>query len=173
MALNFEQKQVIVSEVAEVAKKALSVVAADYRGLTVGEMNELRSKARATNVYVRVVQNRLAKRALEGTDFACINEQMVGPLMLAFSEAEPGAAARLIRDFRKTHDNLEVKMLSIGGKAMDASQLEALAKLPTRDEAIATLMRVMKAPIEKFVRTMAEPPAKLVRTFAAVRDSKQ
>ena len=173
MALNIEDKKQIVAEVNAVAAGALSAVAADYRGLTVAEMDALRKDARDSNVYLRVVRNTLARRAVEGTDFECMRESLLGPLVLAFSQEEPGAAARLVRDFVKEHDNLEVKLLSIGGKALGPEQLDAVAKLPTRDEAIATLMRVMKAPIEKFVRTTAEPSAKFVRTLAAVRDAKQ
>lgn len=173
MALNLEAKKAIVTEVAEVARQALSAVAADYRGLTVAEMNDLRIKARNSGVYLRVVRNTLACRAVEGTDFECMKEGLLGPLVLAFSQEEPGAAARLIRDYVKTNDKLEVKLLSIGGKALEPHQLDALAKLPSKDESIAMLMRVMNAPIEKFVRTLAAPHTQLVRTLAAVRDQKQ
>lgn len=173
MPLTLEQKKVIVSEVAEAASQALSAVVADYRGLTVVEMTELRAKARELNVYMRVVRNTLARRAMEGSDFACLQEKLTGPLILAFSKTEPGAAARLIRDFVKDHASLEVRALAVGGQLLSSEQLEAVAKLPTRDEAISMLMSVMQAPIGKFVRTLAEPHAKLVRTLAAVRDKKQ
>jgi large subunit ribosomal protein L10 len=173
VALNIEQKKAIVEEVAEVASQALSAVAADYRGLTVAEMNELRAKAREMGVYLRVVRNTLAKRAIEGTEFACLNEALVGSLVLAFSRKEPGAAARLIRDFIKDHEMLEVKALAISGQLLSANELKTIAQLPSYDEAIAMLMSVMKAPTSKFVRTLAEPHAKLVRTVAAVRDQKQ
>jgi large subunit ribosomal protein L10 len=172
MALNIEQKKAIVAEVAEVAKDALSVVAADYRGLSVNQMGALRSKARASGVYVRVVRNTLARRALEGTSFACMAEALKGPLVLAFSKDEPGAAARLVKDFSKDN-KLSVRFISIGGALHGPDKLESIAKLPTYNEAIAMLMGVMKAPISKFVRTTQEPHAKLVRLFAAVKDQKQ
>ncbi len=173
MALRLEDKKAIVAEVAEVATNALSVVAADYRGLPVANMTKLRADARKAGVYMRVVRNTLARRAFEGTEFACMSDALVGPLLLAFSQHEPGAAAKLIRDFMKTNDKLAVKALAIGGKLLDAKQLDTVAKLPNKEEAIATLMAVMNAPITKFVRTLAEPHAKLVRTIAAVRDQKQ
>jgi large subunit ribosomal protein L10 len=173
MALKLEDKKVIVAEVAEVAKSAYSAVAAEYRGLSVAEMTELRSKARQGGVYLRVVRNTLARRAVEGTDFACMQDILVGPLVLAFSREEPGAAARVIKDFAKDHKKLEVKAVSISGKLLPASELETLAKMPTYEQAISTLMSVMKAPISKFVRTLAEPHAKLVRTVAAVREQKE
>lgn len=173
MVLKLEDKKTIVSEVADVAKQSLSVVAAEYSGITVGQLTQFRKTARNAGVYVRVVRNTLARRALEGTQFACMQQALVGPLVLAFSKDEPGAAARLIKDFVKTNDKLKVKALAIDNQLLPASGLETLASLPTRDEAIAILMSVMKAPITKLVRTMAEPHAKLVRTFAAVRDAKQ
>lgn len=173
MVLKLEDKKTIVSEVSNVAQQALSVVAAEYSGITVGQLNDLRKKARNSGVYVRVVRNTLARRALEGTQFACLQEALVGPLVLAFSNEDPGAAARLIKEFAKTNDKLVVKALAIENQLLPASGLETLASLPTRLEAIAMLMSVMQAPITKLVRTMAEPHAKLVRTLAAVRDAKQ
>ena len=173
MALNIADKQEIVSQVSEAANNALAAVLAEYRGLTVGELTELRAKAREKGVYLRVVRNTLAKRAFKDTDFDCLSEALTGPVMIALAKEEPGSAARLMRDFGKDHDKLNVTALAMGGKLMEASQLETMAKLPTYDEAIATLMAVMKAPIEKFVRTMAEPHGKLVRTIAAIRDQKQ
>lgn len=173
MALRLEGKKAVVTEVAAVANSALSVAVAEYRGLTVGEMNLLRKDARNSGVYLRVVRNTLARRAVEGTEFECLKDQLVGPTVLAFSRDEPGAAARLFWNFRKTHNQLEVTALSIGGKTLGPDQLESMSKLPTKDEAIATLMQVMKAPITKFVRTTAEPTAQAVRAFAAVRDAKK
>ena len=173
MAMRLDAKKAVVDEVAAVAGNALSAIAAEYRGLTVSEMTELRSIARASGVYLRVVKNSLARRALENTDFACMREGLTGPLMLAFSIEDPGAAARIISDFAKDHDQCEPKLVAVGGQLYDASEIDRLAKLPTRDQAIGILMAVMKAPIEKLVRTMAEPHAKLVRTIAAVRDQKQ
>lgn len=173
MVLKLEDKKAIVSEVAGVAKQAISLVAAEYSGLTVSKLTELRKSARSSGVYMRVVRNTLARRALEGTQFACMQQELVGPLVLAFSKEDPGAAARLIRDFAKTNEKLKVKALAIDSQLLPAKDLDKLANLPTRDEAIAQLMSVMLAPITKLVRTMAEPHAKLVRTVAAVRDAKQ
>jgi len=171
--LNLENKKAIVAEVAKVAANSVSLVAASYRGLTVAQITTLRKTARETGVYMRVVRNTLARRAFEGTKFACMDEALTGPLVLAFSQEDPGAAARLIRDFAKKFDKLEVKAVSIDGVLLPAKDLNRLASLPTRNEAIAQLMSVMKAPITKFVRTLVEPHSKLVRTFAAVRDKKQ
>jgi len=173
VTLRLEDKQAIVAEVGEVAKNALSAVTAEYRGLSVGELSQLRVQARNSGVYLRVVRNTLARRALEGTDFACLQDTLVGPLLLAFSQQEPGAAARLIKAFTKQNQKLLVKALAFDGQLLPVNDIDKLASLPTRDEAIATLMAVMKAPITKLVRTLAEPHAKLVRTVAAVRDQRQ
>ncbi len=173
MALQLEEKKAIVSEVMQVATVAHSAIASEYRGLTVSELTELRAKAREQGVYLKVVKNTLAKRALEGTPYECMREGLVGPLMLAFSQEDPGSAARLIKDFTKDNGLLAVKMISIGGELLEASELIRLSNLPSKDQAISMVMAVMKAPIEKLVRTLAEPHAKLVRTVAAVRDQKQ
>ena len=173
MALTLEQKKAVVAEVADVAGKALAAVAAEYRGLTVSEMTDLRVKARESGVFVKVAKNTLVRRAVEGTDYECMQEALTGPLLLAFSMDDPGAAARLVKEYSKDHEKLIAKLVAVGGQMYDASELERLSKLPTYDQAIAILMGVMKAPIEKFVRTLAEPHAKLVRTVAAVRDAKQ
>lgn len=173
MALNLEQKKAIVSEVAEVADKAFSAVAAEYRGLSVDEMTDLRVQARNAGVYLRVVKNSLARRAFEGTDFECMSEGLTGPLVLALSQEDPGSAARVINDFAKDNEKLEVKLVSIGGKLLDPGEIKTLAKMPTYDQAISMLMAVMKAPVEKLARTMNEVPGKLVRTVAAVKDAKQ
>ncbi len=172
LPLNLEQKKVIVAEVAEIAGSAYSAVAAEYRGLSVDDMTLLRKQARNNGVYLRVVKNSLARRAVEDTDFACMQEGMTGPLVLAFSQEDPGSAARVIKDFMKEHDKMVVTMVSIGGKLLDASELETLAKMPTYDQAISLLMAVMKAPVEKLTRTINEVPGKLVRTVAAIRDAK-
>ena len=173
MALNLDEKKAIVAEVSAIAASALSAVAAEYRGITVGDMTALRAKARNEGVYLRVAKNSLVKRAVEGTEFECMQDSLVGPLIIAFSQGDPGAAARLIKDFSKGNNKLIAKVVSIGGKVLPVEQLDAMSKLPTRDQAIAILMAVMKAPIEKFVRTLNEPTAKMVRTVAAVRDQKQ
>jgi len=173
VALRLDDKKAVVSELAVIAAKAHSAVAAEYRGLTVAELTELRRNARASGVYLKVVKNTLARRAVEGTEFACLQDGLVGPLILAFSLDDPGAAARLFSDFRKTHDKLAVKLVAVGGKQYGASELERLSKLPNREQALGLLMAVMKAPIEKLARTLQEPHAKLVRTIAAIRDQKQ
>ncbi len=173
MSLTLEQKKAVVAEVQDVASSAYSAVAAEYSGLTVGEMTELRRKARNEGVYLRVVKNTLARRALDGTEFECMKEALEGPLMLAFSQEDPGSAARVLKEFMKEHEKLVVKMLAVGGELLDAKDLDRLASLPTRDQAIAMLMSVMRAPLDKFARTLNEVPGKLVRTVAAIRDSKQ
>lgn len=173
MALNFEDKKVIVSDVNEVAARSLSVIAAEYRGLTVSEMTELRKTARGSGVTLRVVRNTLAKRAFAETPYECMQDSLKGPLIFAFSHDDPGAAARVIRDFAKEHDALKVQVLSLDGQLLDGNQLNAVANLPTYDQAISQLMSVMIAPISKFVRTLAEPVAQVVRTVGAVRDKKQ
>lgn len=173
MTLRLEGKKTIVAEVAEVAKQASSVIAAEYSGLTVAQLTELRKKSRDAGVYMRVIRNTLARRAFDGTKFTCMDDALVGPLVLAFSKDEPGAAARIFKEYAKKWDKLQVKALSIDGKLLPASDLSRLASLPTRNEAIAQLMSVMQAPISKLVRTLAAPQSKLVRTLAAVRDKKQ
>lgn len=173
MALRLDDKIAVVAEVSAVAAKAHSAVAAEYRGMSVSQLTSLRKTARESGVYVRVVKNTLARKAVEGTEFECMQEGLVGPLILAFSLEDPGAAARVISDFTKQTDKLVVKLVAVGGKQYGAAEIERLSKLPTKEQAIAILMGTMKAPVEKFVRTLAEPHAKLVRTIAAVRDQKQ
>ena len=173
MALNLDDKKALVAEVAEVAAVAQSVVAAEYRGLTVGQMTELRAKARAQGVYLRVVKNTLARRAFAGTTFESVGPKLKGPLVLAFSKDDPGAAARLVKDFAKTNEKLSATLVSLGGQVLPGADLDRVASLPTREQALSMLLGVIKAPIQKFVATLAEPPAKLARTLAAVRDQKQ
>ena len=173
MALNLEDKKALVAEVAAVAAHAQSVVAAEYRGLTVGQMTELRARARRQGVYMRVVKNTLARKALAGTTFESMGPRLKGPLVLAFSKDDPGAAARVVKDFAKANGKLVATLLSLGGQVLPGGELEKVASLPTRAQALALLLGVLKAPIEKLVRTLAEPPAKLARTLAAIRDQKQ
>jgi large subunit ribosomal protein L10 len=163
MALRLEDKQAIVAEVNEAAKGALSAVTADSRGVTVGAMTELRAAARANGVFLRVIRNTLARRAVEGTDFACLTETFTGPTILAFSNEHPGAAARLLKDFAKANDKFEIKGLAFEGEFIEAAQIDRLATLPTYDEAIAKLMATMKE----------AAAGKLVRTLAALRDQKE
>lgn len=173
MALSFAQKEAIVAEVAEVAKKAHSAIGAEYRGLTVEQMTKLRVEARKAGVYLRVVKNTLARRALEGTDFACMREGLVGPMILAFSQNDPGSAARVIEAFAKEHDKFQVRLIALGGRLLPPSELGTLAKMPTYEQAISQLMATMKAPIQKLAATLNEVPGKLVRTLAAIRDAKE
>lgn len=161
MALNLEEKKTIVAEVAEIAGNAYSAVVAEYAGLSSVQMTNLRAKAREEGVYVRVVKNTLARRAVEGTEFSCLQETLVGPLVIAFSQSDPGAAGRVVSDFVKGNDKLVVKAVSIGGKMLPAGELERLARIPNKPQAISMLMSVMKAPV-----------GKLARTLAAVRDQK-
>ncbi len=173
MALNIEDKKAIVAELNELASNSISALAADYRGLTVSEMTELRTTARKANVKVGIYRNTLARRAVKETSFACLHEALTGPLVLLFAQEEPGAAARLVRDFVKKHENLEVRALALDGQMLGPDQLTAVASLPSRDEALAQLMSVMQAPVTKFVRTMSETYAQAVRVFGAVRDKKE
>lgn len=173
MALGLEDKKAIVAEVNETASSALSLVIADARGCTVDEMTGLRKVARENSIQLRVVRNTLAKRAIEGTEYECVKETLVGPSILGFSMEDPGAAARLFKDFSKENEAFEVKALAVGGRLLGADQLDVLAKLPTREQALAMLMSVMQAPATKLVQTMHAVPGKLVRTLAAVRDQKE
>lgn len=173
MAIALEDKKAIVAEVNETATNALSLVIADARGVSVDGMTALRKEARENRVTVRVVRNTLAKRAFAGTEYECVSDVLVGPSLFGFSMEDPGAAARLFKDFAKTNDRFEVKALAVNGQMLGAEQLDVLAKLPTREEALAMLMSVMKAPVTKLARTMNEVPGKLVRTLAAVREQKE
>jgi large subunit ribosomal protein L10 len=172
MPLKLEDKQALVAEVGAVAAKAQSVVAAEYRGLTVSQMTELRSKARAQGVYMRVVKNTLARKAISGTAFESIGPKLKGPLVLAFSRNDPGAAARVVKDFAKGNEKLIATLISLGGPVLSGKDLDKVASLPTREQALSQLMGVMKAPIEKLVRMLAAPHTKLVRTIDAVRAQK-
>lgn len=173
MPLRINDKKAIVADVSAIVSKAVSVVAADYRGLTSSEMTELRAQARKSGVKLKVVRNTLARRAFKDTPYECMSVALVGPVILAFSNDEPGASAKLLRDFAKDHEKLEVTALSLGNSLLGKEQLNQVANLPNRIQALTKLVSVMQAPIAKFVRTLAEPQAKLVRTIAAVRDQKQ
>lgn len=173
MALGLEDKKAIVADVNEVAAVALSLVIADSRGCTVDAMTALRKQAREANVSMRVVRNTLARRAVEGTEFECAQEAFIGPSLLAFSMEDPGAAARLFKDFAKENEDFEVRALAVSGQLMGADSIDVLAKLPTREQALSQLMSVMKAPVTKLVQTVDAVPTKLVRTLVAIRDQKQ
>ncbi len=173
MTLRLAEKQAIVAELNKIAVKAVSVVAADYRGLTVSQMTELHKNARKNGVHMRVYRNTLARRAVRETSFACLDKALTGPIVLFFSQDDPGAAARLIRDFIKVNEKLEVKALAIDGQLLKADQLKAVASLPSRHEALTQLAAVMQAPVVKFVRTLNEPVAQFVRVMGQIRDQKK
>lgn len=173
MPLNLEDKKALVKEVAKIAADAQSVVAAEYRGITVTQMTELRARARAQGVDMRVVKNTLARKAMVGTSFEAFGTHLKGPLVLAFSKDDPGAAARVVKDFAKTNDKLVARLVSLGGQVLPGSDLEKVASLPTRAQALSIMLGTLKAPIEKLVRTLVAPHTKLVRTVVAIRDAKQ
>ena len=173
VALNLEGKKAIVVEVNATASNALSLVIADARGVSVTDMTTFREKAREQNIDIRVIRNTLAKRAFEGTEFECVNEVLTGPSLFGFSMEDPGAAARLFKDFAKANDKFEVKALSISGQLLDKEQIDVLAKLPTLEQALGQLASVTLAPVMKLVRTFNEVPTKITRVVAAVGDQKQ
>lgn len=173
MALNLEEKKAVVAAVNQTASKALSLVIADARGVNVSALTALRKQARENNVDLRVVKNTLAKRAFKGTSFECVEGQLVGPSLFGFSMEDPGAAARVFKEFAKTNERFEVKALSISGKLLDKEQIDAVASLPTLQQALGQLVFVMSAPVSKLVRTLNEVPTKITRAVAAVGDKKQ
>lgn len=173
MALGLEGKKQIVSEVNGTASEALSLVVADARGVTVTDITDLRAKARAENIELRVVRNTLAKRAFADTEYECVSEALTGPSLFGFSMEDPGACARLFKDFAKENQDFEVKALAVGGELMGADKIDVLAKLPTRDQALGMLAAVMIAPVTKLVRTFNEVPTKVTRVVAAVKDKKE
>lgn len=154
MALNLSQKQEVVAELADVAAKAHSLIAAEYAGTTVTQMTAMRKKARETGVFLKVVKNTLAARAVEGTEYEVVKDKLVGPLLYAFSTEEPGAAGRLIKEFAKSNDKLQAKVVSVGGQLYPASHVEVLASLPTREQALAMLARVLAEPAAMFARAV-------------------
>jgi large subunit ribosomal protein L10 len=170
MALRLEDKKALVAEVKTVAETAQSAIAAEYRGLSVGQMTALRKEARDAGVYLRVVKNTLARRALEGTDFDCMKDGLTGPLVLAFSTEDPGSAARVIKAFAKGNDKLVTRIIAIGGQMYPPTDLDRLASLPTLDQARAMLLGVFQAPAGQLVRTLNEPAAQFARLLAARRD---
>jgi large subunit ribosomal protein L10 len=170
MALNLQQKKEVVAEMASVAQSAMSLVAAEYAGITVEKLTQLRVKARAEGVYLRVVKNTLVERAVEGTEFECIKGKITGPLIFAFSKEDPGAAGRLIKDFAKTNDKMKPRLVAVGGKAYGAAELDRLASLPTREQALSMLLGCMVQPATMLVRVMAEPANQLARAIKAVAD---
>lgn len=173
MALSFEDKQAIVEEISGVASESISLVVADYRGLSVPELTEFRQKARESGVYLRVVRNTLARRAFKNTEFECMDEVLTGPLIFGFAKNEPSAAARLFKDFAKGKQQLKVKALALAGTFYDASQLDAVASLPTRDEALSKLAATMMAPVTNLARLLSEPSTQLARALDSLRQQKE
>ncbi|MEL0084068.1 MAG: 50S ribosomal protein L10 [Gammaproteobacteria bacterium] len=173
MSTNLERKQSKVAEIAAVAGNATSLIGADFSGVTVEEMTRFRADARKADVYVKVIKNNLLKLAVKDTEFECITDSIKGPLIVAFSAEEPGSAARVVKEFCKQNEAMQVRLVAVGGELLDASAIDTVAKLPTRDEALARLMGVMKAPVTRLVQTLAAPHGKMVRTFAAVKEQKE
>ncbi|MFL2481498.1 MAG: 50S ribosomal protein L10 [Gammaproteobacteria bacterium] len=167
MALKLEDKKLLVREVNAVAGESISAVAAEYRGLSVADMSELRVEARNSGVYIRVVKNTLARLAIKGTEFECLEESLKGPIILAFTKEDPGAAARVVKKFSKDHEELKAVSLVLDGELLPASDLTKLAELPTQDEARAMLVALLASPLTQLVRTLNEPSAMLARTMSA------
>ncbi len=172
MSLNLEEKKAVVAEVSEKIATAQSIILAEYRGLEVGELTQLRAQARKSGIYLRVLKNTLVRRAVDGTPFSALSAQMVGPLVFGIS-ADPVAAAKVLNDFAKTNDKFVIKAGALPNQVMDANGIKALASLPSREELLAKLLGTMQAPVAQFVRTLNEVPTKFVRGLAAVRDQKQ
>ncbi len=170
MSLTLEQKQAVVAEVAAVAAAAPALIAAEYSGLNVAEMTALRRSARDAGIYLRVVRNTLARRAFEGTQFDCMRSTLTGPLLLAFSNDEPGSAAKVIRDFAKENGKLVVRLISLDGRLLDSAEIESVANLPSLDQARSMLLGLLQAPLGKFLRVLSEPEAKLLRLLDARRE---
>lgn len=171
MAANLEQKKAVVNDVTDSISGAKAAILAEYRGLTVAQMTGLRTEARNSGVYLRVVKNTLARRAVEGSDFACLQEHMSGPLAFAASE-DPVAVAKVLSKFAKDNDNLKITVGAMDGQLIGSTEIEALSKLPSREELLSKLVGTMQAPIQKFVATLNAVPSTFVRTLAAVRDNK-
>ena len=167
MGLSLDTKKAIVEEVNSVAATAPSAIAAEYIGLTVTELTELRNAAREAGVYLKVVRNTLARRALENTQFECMRDNLVGPLLLVFSNDEPGSAAKVVRNFAKSNEKLEVKLISLDGNLLEPSEITKLANLPSLDEARSMLLGLLSSPLTKFVRTISEPPSKFARVLGS------
>lgn len=172
MSLNLEQKQAVVAEVSAQVAQAQTIVLAEYRSLPVGDMTELRKKARESGVYFRVLKNTLARRAVADTPFKGLADQMVGPLAYGIS-SDPVAAAKLLHEFSKGNERLVIKGGAMPNVLMSAKEVAVLAKMPSRLELLSTLLGTMQAPVATFVRTLNEVPSKFVRGLAAVRDQKE
>lgn len=171
MSLNLDEKKAIVAEVGAHVASAQAIIMAEYRGMEVGQMTQLRAKAREAGIYFRVVKNSLVRRAVKDTPYAALADHMVGPLAYGIS-SDPVAAAKVLHEFSRDNEKLVIKVGAMGGKIMFLEDVRALATLPSREELLSKLLGTMQAPIAKFVRTLNEVPSKFVRGLAAVRDSK-
>ena len=172
MSLNLEAKKNLVKEVSEVLTNAETILTADYRGLTANQLNEFRKISRHPGIYIKVVKNNMLKMALKDSEFSVLSDKIVGPRILAVSNDSPGEFAKLIKAFIDNNENIELKSLAYKGKELDISEIKKLASLPTYDEAIAMLMSVMQAPLQKLMATMNAVPTKIVRTLDAIKQSK-
>jgi large subunit ribosomal protein L10 len=172
LSLNLEEKKAVVAEVSEHVSKAQAIILAEYRGLEVGDMTRLRAQARKSGIYLRVLKNTLVRRAVDGTPFSDLANDMVGPLVFGIS-SDPVAVAKVLNDFAKSNDKFVIKAGAMPNQVMDVKGVQALASLPSREELLAKLLGTMQAPIATFVRTLNEIPTKFVRGLAAVRDQKQ
>ncbi len=172
MALNREAKAAVVAEVSAELAKAQAVVVAEYRGLEVGAITRLRKQAREQGVYLRVLKNTLARRAVAGTPFEGLSDQLVGPLLYGFS-SDPVLGAKVLNDFAKGNDKLQLKAGAMPNVVLDGNEVKQLASMPSRDELLAKLLGTMQAPIAQFVRTLNEVPARFARTLAAVCEQKE
>ena len=172
MGLNLEQKQAVVSEIAGKLATAQALIVAEYRGLDVARVTQLRAKARKSGLYLRVLKNTLARRAVKGTPFEQLSDQMIGPLMYGIAR-DPVAGAKVLADFAKENDLFVIRGGAMPGSRMSDKDVKALAQLPSREELLARLLGTMQAPVARLVRTMNEVPGKFVRTLAAYRDSKE
>lgn len=171
MGLNLDEKKAVVAEVSAEVAKAQAIVVAEYRGLEVGNMTDLRRQARNAGVYLRVLKNTLARRAVKDTPFEKLSDQMVGPLIYGMS-SDPVATAKVMNEFAKANDKLVIKAGAMPNSLISSAEVKALANMPSRDELIAKLLGTMQAPVAQFVRTLNEVPSRFVRTLAAVRDAK-
>ena len=172
MSLNLEQKQALVAEVSAEVAKAQAIVLAEYRSLSVGHMTALRKKARSSGVYLRVLKNTLARRAVADTPFSGLSDKMIGPLAYGIS-ADPVAVAKVLHEFSRENDKLVIKGGAMPNVVMTPKQVGDLARMPSRQELLAMLLGTMQAPVAKLARTLNEVPGKFVRTVAAVHDQKQ
>ena len=173
MPLRIEQKKAVVEELNSMASTSVSAAIAEYRGLNVAEITKLRTRARESGVYLKVVKNSLSKQALTGTDFECLTQALQGPIMIALSADDLASPARLFKDFGKDYEHLKTVGLAIDGDAYPSSDLDRIARLPTRDEAYSIIAGLMKAPIEKALRTLNEVPIKLARLILAIKENQE